>query len=178
MALDGGHALGLHTLNGGAEAYYQRQRADTGGALDAAIAVFALDRFDEVAGVVTDVEEAGALRTHQPFVSAGGVGVTAERLHVDFDLADGLGAVHDTKNVVGSRQRRDFGDGHTQARGGDDVAHAYNAGVSGDGVGEALKDDLWIVVGRGDGDGVDDDAQTSSKIMPANTAAFVLLIGD
>ena len=48
------------------------------------------------------------------------------------------------------------------------MAHAYNAGVSGDGVGETLKDELWIVVGRGDGDGVDDDALASSKIMPAN----------
>jgi ubiquinone/menaquinone biosynthesis C-methylase UbiE len=64
-------------------------------------------------------------------VSAGRIGVAAERLYVDGYCAYRLSAVDDTENAAFARQRADLGDGHTQAGGGNDMAHAdYARGVA------------------------------------------------
>ncbi len=68
-----------------------------------------LRRHGAVEDRVADVEESGAARAAQVLASGRREEVTADRLHVDVELADRLAGVDEIRHAGGAGQRTDLG---------------------------------------------------------------------
>ena len=135
------------------------------------------NRVDRGAEFFAQVEQSGPLGAEQPFVAAGGVGVAAERLDVDRNATNRLGAVDHGEAAVRAGERGEFGHLHPQPGGGEEMREREDARGRSDLPCEAIDDGAGIVLAGWNDDHVDRDAEATGDVVPADATAGVFLIG-
>ena len=107
-------------------------------------------------------------------MSASGVVVAADVLHVDGDEADGMRAVEEYRNVSLAGETGDFAGGKHVAGSGRDMAEGEELGAGGDGLVESVEKGCGVV--GGEAQLVDDDAAPTSEVHPWQRTRGVFLI--
>src|SRR5579863_4336991 len=127
--------------------------------------------------ISADVEQAIPGRRQQPFMRAGVVGITADVLEVDLDLAYRLRSVNSRHTMMLMRELSQAFRRHHDRTGGNNVRENQRAGARRDGIRKQLNQMVRIVGGNRNWNLLHHDPIALGPLLPSADTPRVLAVG-